>query len=188
MTDRGRWGAPTFISLLRGINVGGRKKIRMEDLRALYASLGFSPVRSYIQSGNVVFGGATGGGAIVAGKIEEALAANFGFDVPVILRTAAEMEDVARGNPFLGEGVDPSKLHVTFLKGAASDQARGDFAAHRVGSDELRLVGREAYLHCPGGMARTKLTPTFLERVLGSASTTRNWRTVNAVLEMARSI
>ena len=183
-----RTSALIYISLLRGINVGGHKKILMAELRATYESLGFVSVRSYIQSGNVVFEGARGSAASVARKIEEAIAANFGFDVPVILRTAAEMEDVVRGNPFLAEGVDPSKLHVTFLTGGASAKVEADFAAYRMGPDELRLVGREAYLHCPEGMARTKLTPTFLERALGSASTTRNWRTVNTVLEMARNI
>jgi len=176
----------TYVSLLRGINVGGHKKIRMAELRALYASLGFDPVASYIQSGNVVFGGAKGGAAAVTRKIERAIADEFGFDVPVILRTAAEMEAVVRDNPFLAEGADPTKLHVTFLAEAASPQAAADFASFRVGPDELRLVGREAYLHCPEGLARTKLTPTFMERALGSASTTRNWRTVNTVLEMAR--
>ncbi|HSG47033.1 MAG TPA: DUF1697 domain-containing protein, partial [Longimicrobiales bacterium] len=114
-----------------------------------------------------------------------AIAGAFGFDVPVMVRTAAELEAVVRHNPFLEEGADPAKLHVTFLAGEASAEVQAEFSSYTVGSDELRLRGREAYLHCPHGLARTKLTPTFMERALGSASTTRNWRTVNKVLEMA---
>lgn len=175
-----------WISLLRGINVGGHKKIRMAELRAVYESLGFDSVASYIQSGNVVFGAGERHEAPLARKIGKAIADAFGFDVRVILRTADEMDAVVRGNPFLPEGADPTKLHVTFLAEPPSAQAAADFAAYRVGPDELRLVGREAYLHCPDGLARTKLTPTFMERALGSASTTRNWRTVNTVLDMGR--
>jgi uncharacterized protein (DUF1697 family) len=178
----------TWVSLLRGINVGGHKKIRMAELRALYASLGFDPVQSYIQSGNVVFGGGRGTAAELARTLEQAIAGRFGFDVPVILRTAAELERVVRDNPFLAEGADPARLHVTFLAQAPSARVAADFAAYRVGPDELRLVGREAYLHCPGGLGTSKLTPTFMERALGSASTTRNWNTVNKALEMAREM
>jgi uncharacterized protein (DUF1697 family) len=188
MAGKAPSGSVTWASLLRGINVGGHKKIRMAELRTVYESLGFEAVRSYIQSGNVVFRTGKGAASPLARRIEGAIADAFGFDVPVILRTADEMAAVVRDNPFLAEGVDPSKLHVTFLAEAASAQAGADFAAYRVEPDELRLVGREAYLHCPEGMARTKLTPAFLERALGSASTTRNWRTVNAVLETARNI
>jgi uncharacterized protein (DUF1697 family) len=187
MARKARSTPETWVSLLRGVNVGGHKKIRMAELRELYASLGFDPVRSYIQSGNVVFGGGRGTAAALARTIEEAISAQFGFDVPVILRTAAELDRVVRGNPFVAEGADLARLHVTFLAQPPSAQAAADFAAYRVGPDELRLVGREAYLHCPGGLGDTKLTPTFLERSLGSASTTRNWRTVNTVLEMAQA-
>ncbi|HKJ01227.1 MAG TPA: DUF1697 domain-containing protein, partial [Longimicrobiales bacterium] len=123
----------TYISLLRGINVGGHKKIRMAELRALYSSLGFDPVRSYIQSGNVVFRGGRGGGPALSRKIEKAIADHFGFAVPVILRTAAEMAVVVEKNPFLAEGADPTKLHVTFLAEAASDEALADFASCTVG-------------------------------------------------------
>ena len=180
--------APVYVSLLRGINVGGHRKIPMAELRRTYEALGFSPVKSYIQSGNVVFGGGAASAASVARRIHEAIETTFGFAVPVILRTADEMEAVVRGNPFQTGGADPTKLHVTFLAAAPSDQAASEFAAYRVGPDELRLIGREAYLHCPEGLARTKLTPAFLERALGSVSTTRNWRTVNTVLEMARGL
>jgi uncharacterized protein (DUF1697 family) len=177
-----------WISLLRGINVGGHNAIRMAELRALYESLGFAPVESYIQSGNVVFGAGRASAGTLVGKIEAGIADTFGFDVPVILRSAAEMEGVVRDNPFLAEGADPTKLHVTFLAEKPTADLVARYASHVQGPDELRLVGREAYLHCPEGLGRTKLTPTFMERAFGSATTTRNWRTVNTVLEMARAL
>lgn len=186
MAGRKRAASVTWISLLRGINVGGHKKILMADLRTLYESLGFASVRSYIQSGNVVFRTEEDGAPALARTIEDAISDAFGFDVPVILRTAHEMGAVVRDNPFLPEGAEPSKLHVTFLSGDASPKAVADYATYRVGPDEVRLVGREAYLHCPEGLARTKLTPTFMDRAFGSACTTRNWRTVNTVLDMAK--
>ncbi|HSG46608.1 MAG TPA: DUF1697 domain-containing protein, partial [Longimicrobiales bacterium] len=144
-------------------------------------------VRSYIQSGNVVFLTQERSAPVLVRTVERAIADAFGFDVPVILRTADEMAAVVRGNPFLPDGADPSKLHVTFLADEPSPGVMVDFSSYRQGPDEVRLRGREAYLHCPEGLARTKLTPAFLERALGSASTTRNWRTVNTVLDMARA-
>lgn len=176
----------TWIALLRGINVGGHKKVRMAELRELCTSLGLAAVSTYIQSGNVVFR-VGGGRAQVAGKLRRGIEEKFGFDIPVVVRTLEEMAAVVDGNPFLAEDVeDTSKLHVTFLEGEPQPAAREGFAHYRIGPDEVRLVGTEAYLHCPQGLARTKLTPTFLERSFGTPSTTRNWRTVTTLLEQAR--
>lgn len=179
---------PTYVSLLRGINVGGHKKILMAELRAVYTALGLDPVRTYIQSGNVVFGGGKGSAATLARTLEKAIKDAFGFDVPVVIRTAADMERVVAGNPFLAEGADPSTIHVTFLGSAPSASSAAAMASYTVGPDELRVIGLEAYLHCPEGMARTKLTPMFMERSLGVIGTTRNWRTVTTLLDMARAV
>jgi len=177
-----------YVSLLRGINVGGHNKILMAELRAVYAQLGLDPVRTYIQSGNVVFGGGKGSASAMARTLEKAITDAFGFEVPVVIRTSAEMERVVAGNPFLAEGADPSTLSVAFLGSAPSESAAAAMAAYTVGPDELRVVGLEAYLHYPEGQARTKLTPTFMERSLGVIGTTRNWRTVNTLLDMARAV
>ena len=179
----------TWVALLRGVNVGGARKIRMAELRDLCASLGFESVATYIQSGNVVFRAAEDDPATVAAMVSDAVERTFDFDVTTLVRDAHQLEAVVAGNPFLAEGVeDTRRLHVTFLGETPQASIREDFARYRVGGDELRLVGREAYLHCPGGMGRSKLTPAFIERSLGTASTTRNWRTVNTLLEMARAL
>jgi uncharacterized protein (DUF1697 family) len=178
----------TWIALLRGINVGGHKKVPMAELRSLCASLGFTSVTSYIQSGNVVFRSSAAATGVVA-ALEGAIAGRFGFEVRVVVRDLAQLRRVVAGNPFLSDGVvDASKLHVTFLADAPARSVAEAMRVHRIGADELRLVGREAYLHCPDGLGRTKLTPTFMERGFGTATTTRNWRTVNRLLEMASTL
>lgn len=175
---------PTYIALLRGINVGGRTKIAMADLRALFAELGHEDVKTYIQSGNVVFK-TSQGRAAVAKELESRIAKDLGVTCSVLLRTKAGLARVLKGNPFLGPETDESKLHVTFLaeKPAAEKVTALD---PRYGApDELAVVGSEGYVHAPGGYGRTKLNNTYIEKRLGVAATTRNWRTVNTLHEMA---
>jgi uncharacterized protein (DUF1697 family) len=171
--------------MLRGINVGGRNKVAMADLRALFVELGHDPVVTYVQSGNVVFGTPSRRPAELAQAIEDAIAGELGLEVTVLLRSRAELVKVASGNPFLAAGADPTKLHVTFL-GAAPDRARAGAVEAPPGSpDDFRVAGREVYLHCPAGYGRTKLDNTFWERRLGVRATTRNWTTVTKLLELA---
>ena len=179
-------GPSAWVALLRGVNVGGHRKVPMAELRDALASLGLEDVRTYIQSGNAVFRAGRQGRTELTSRIEDALDRTFGFPVSVMLRSAEEMDRVVEHGPFLGEGADPSRLHVAFLASAPSGKVAEDFASFRIGSDELRLAGSEAYLHCPEGMARSKLTPAFLERAMGTPSTVRNWRTTVALREMAR--
>ena len=109
-----------FVSMLRGINVTGHRKIRMAELREAYEELGFSRVESYLQSGNVVFDGGRKAAATIVKSIEKEIASRFGHDVSVILRTPAELTEIVEGNPFLSRrGIDPAKLHVTFLPKAS---------------------------------------------------------------------
>jgi uncharacterized protein (DUF1697 family) len=169
------------VALLRGVNVGGRS-LPMAELRALFFDLGFDDVRSYIQSGNVVFR-SSATGAPAAAAIEERLAETAGLDTVVILRTRAQLDKVVAGNPLV-KGRDVSKLHVTFL-------ARRPVAATPTADDGLylpdrfRVVGNEVYVYCPNGYGRTKLNNTFFEKSLGISATTRNWNTVNALARMA---
>ena len=164
--------------MLRGINVGGRAKVGMADLRAVFESLGFDDVATYIQSGNVVFGSAK---PVRPAAVEECIAAELGVHPTVVVRTAAEMAAVVQANPFLAAGIDVATLHVTFL--ADKPKATVDVPAGQ--PDELAVVGREVYLRCPNGYGRTKLDNTFLEKRLGVAATTRNWKTVTTLAEMA---
>jgi uncharacterized protein (DUF1697 family) len=172
-----------YVAMLRGINVSGRNKIKMSDLQALFAGLGHTEVTTYIQSGNVVFNSAEKRAAAVSAAIEQRIASELGFEVPVVLRTKAELAKVIGANPF-GKA-DLAKVHVTFLAkkpDATLVRALGDHASP---PDEFRIVGREAYLHCPSGYGITKLNNTFWERKLNVAATTRNWNTVTRLLELA---
>lgn len=176
---------PGFVALLRSINVGGRNKVAMADLRELVTSLGYREVTTYLQSGNVVFTG-SGPSARVARAIEEAIGASLGLAVPVIARSATELRKVINENPFPDAVSDPKTVHVTFLakrpdqtKVAELNHLAGEF-----GDDMFVVAGAEVYLHCPDGYGETKLHNTFLERRLGVTATTRNWRTVGTLAEM----
>jgi uncharacterized protein (DUF1697 family) len=177
--------ATIFVALLRSVNVAGRNRVAMADLRALVASLGFDDVTTYVQSGNVVFSGpGTAEGA--AASIREALTADLGVDVPVLARTGQEFAGVLSVSPYQDLDADPATLHVTFLGATpevdAVDGLHSDALAQA--PDRLQVIGAEVFLHCPGGYGRTKLTNTYLERRLGVTATTRNWRTVTVLAEM----
>jgi uncharacterized protein (DUF1697 family) len=175
----------TFISLLRGINVSGQKKIRMEELRHVYEALHLANVQTYVQSGNVVFDTEDGDAAVLAGRIEAQIEQTFGFSVPVLLRQVADFSFILHNNPFLNDrNVDSDHLYLTFLAAAPPAQLVGQLKAPGDG-DEFVLVGREIFVFCPNGYGRTKLNNNFFEKKLKLYATTRNWKTVNALYEMA---
>jgi len=168
-----------FIALIRGVNVGGRK-VPMGELRTLFDELGHTDVRTYIQSGNVVFD-AKGQPARVRSTIEQALQLAFGFEIAVLLRTPAELARVAKRNPF------GSDAYVTFLEAAADRKLVGTIDPGTYLPDEFDVDGREVYVRCPNGYGRTKINNTFFERKLSTRATTRNWNTVMLLLEWATS-
>ncbi len=175
----------TYISLLRGINLGAHYKIKMPDLTVLYESLGLTNVQTYVQSGNVVFTSEETDRArleeAIKAKIEEA----YGYNVPVLVLAADELRRVAQANPFLTErNADPTHLHVTFLAHPPDDERVRGFVPPMSGEDEFILVGSAIYLFCPKGYGRTKLTNNLFENKLKVAATTRNWRTVGTLVEM----
>src|SRR5262245_26440293 len=174
----------TYIALVRGINVG-RNVLKMERLRALWAALGFTEVRTYIQSGNVVFEAADAPSKQAA-RIESSLEGETRLPVSVILRTPADLKRLVAKNPFLKQkGVDPSKLHVSFLADKPTKEGLKRLAAIDAGADQYQVAGQEIYLHCPNGYGKSKLANSALERALGVRATTRNWRTVETLLAMA---
>jgi uncharacterized protein (DUF1697 family) len=177
-----------YISILRGINVSGQKKIKMTALKALYEALGLEGVQTYIQSGNVVLTSPESDPSKLASAIGEAIEREFGYRVTVLVRSVVDWQSVAGNNPFHERpGIDPGELHVTFLDGPPDGESLDALNAVDAGPDEARVVGREVYLHCPNGYGRTKLSNAFLERKLGRPATTRNWNTVNKLLELARN-
>lgn len=174
------------ISLLRGVNVGGRNLIRMDALRTLYESLGLGDVRTYVQSGNVVFSTREKDLQKLAKRIEDGIESKFGFRPSVILRTSAELRDVVARNPFAGrEDIEPNKLLIMFLASEPGAEARSKILAIKAEPEELRMDGRELYIYFPDGMGKTKLPLASIERALKVPGTGRNWNTVTKLLAMA---
>jgi len=175
-----------IISLLRGVNVGGRHKIKMDALRALYVSLGLRDPQTYIQSGNVVFRTLDRDLPKLARRIENEIERSYGFRPAVIVRTSSELREVIATNPFATRrGIDPSKLLVTFLASDPGPEVRDKVLGIKTDPEELRFVGRELYIYFPNGMARPKLPWPVIEKILKVPGTGRNWNTVTKLLEMA---
>ena len=180
---------PAYIAMLRGINVGGQKPVRMEQLRESCAALGFRSIETYVQSGNIVFLDEKKSPSNLSKSISEAILDDFGFRVPVLVKTSREMGEVIKRNPFLKEtGIDPTKLHVTFLPEAPSKDALKSLERFPTKPDRFYVGRQEIYLYCPGGYGKTKLSNTAFEKVLSMGTTTRNWKTVGALFEMASKL
>ena len=176
-----------YIAMLRGINIGPHKRIKMEGLRESFEGLGFEQVKTYIQSGNVVFKSGKVSG--LCKKIEERLSDDFGFTVSVILRTREDMEKVIRSNPLLKEkGIDSSKLHVAFLLQTPVSAALQKLDALTLAPDRARCLGKELYLYFPNGVSVSSLWKHPLDRVLSVTTTMRNWNTVNQLHAMAQEL
>lgn len=177
----------TYISILRGINVSGQKKILMADLKALYEELGFRDVVTYIQSGNVIFKTHFDASAgELAEIIDNGISGRYDFMVPVIVRTLAELKKAAELNPFLKEdNIDLEKLHVTFLANKPSENFLRNIKSYNYPPDRFSIIGREVYLHCPNKYGETKFSNKFFESKLKVIATTRNWNTVTKLIELA---
>jgi len=174
----------TYAALLRGINLGARNRVAMADLRALVEELGGEDVVTYVQSGNVVFRHA-GAAARLERELAQAIQRALELDIAVIVRSSRQLTAIVDGNPFLAAGADLAHLHLTLL-GSSPDSAGVRRAIAASGTpDELSVKGKEIYLHLPAGYGRSKLSNAFFEKQLGVRATTRNWRTVTAVAELA---
>jgi uncharacterized protein (DUF1697 family) len=174
----------TWAALLRGVNLGARNKVSMPDLRELFGELGHDDVETYLQSGNVLFRSGRPRGELTQ-AIESGIRGRFGLDISVILRTRSELRATVKGNSFAGQQSDPTKLHVTFLATAPGRERLAALEEKRFEPDEFRLKRDAVYLHCPQGYGRSKLSNAFFEQQLGVVGTTRNWRTVTALADLA---
>ncbi|MGH2369380.1 MAG: DUF1697 domain-containing protein [Chloroflexota bacterium] len=177
---------PAHVALLRGVNLGGKNKLPMKELVAMFADAGCADVRSYIQSGNVVFRASESLAAQVPALVTATIAERFGFRVPIVLRTADELREVSEDNPFLAVGADPSALHVVFLADDPGPERTAALDPQRSPGDAFALRGRDIYLHCPHGFGRSKLTTDYFDRKLATVSTVRNWNTVLRLLALAQ--
>jgi uncharacterized protein (DUF1697 family) len=173
-----------FVALLRGINVGGKNSLPMRDLVALFEDLGCRQVRTYIQSGNVVFEANEALGRRVPEAITRAIAKKTKLTIPVVTRTASELVKNLRDNPYLGKKADPARLYVAFLAEKPSAAQISALDPERSPGDEFVVKGRDVYLHLPNGVGKSKLTNAYLDSKLGTVSTLRNLATIQKLAAM----
>jgi uncharacterized protein (DUF1697 family) len=173
----------TYVALLRGINLAGRRKVAMPELRALLADAGFEDVATYIQSGNIVLRSEKSA-ARLRTELEQLIEDRFGFAVPVILRSRKQLDSVIAANPF-PDPADPRLLHVVFLDKAPAAEAIKKLSESATGSDEVKSVGKQLYLSTPDGFGRSQLAAALAKDPAGITGTARNWRTVLKLAEMA---
>jgi uncharacterized protein (DUF1697 family) len=176
-----------YVSFLRGVNVGGHNKIKMDALRDLYRKLGFHDPRTYVQSGNIVFGAKDKN--LKPAIIEDAIEKAFGLRPGVVLRAAAELKRTVSANPFAQrDGINPSLLLVSFLGDVPTRQALAALRALPVGPEEVHIAGREIFIYFPDGMGRSKFPWASMDKILKMTVTGRNLRTVTTLLKMAEEM
>lgn len=178
---------PTYIAILRGINVTGHNKLPMADLRNQLTKLGSENIQTYIQSGNVIFESNETAPKKLAEQIKTMIEKEWGYDVPVIVFEPDYLQSVIENNPFLnGRNEDITKLHVTFLDEEPKIENLKKLEEYNYPPDELIVQETAVYLFCPNGYGRTKYNNNFIENKLKVTATTRNWKTCNTLLEMAK--
>jgi uncharacterized protein (DUF1697 family) len=180
---------PVLISMLRGVNVVGRNKIKMDTLRAVYESLKFEDPRTFIQSGNVIFRSKGKNSPALVKRIQDAIEGEFGFRPAVIVRTPDEMRRAIAATPFPSQrNLHPSKILVTFLAGEPGPEAQATLRGLKGYPEELHLKGRELYIYFPNGAGQTKLPWSSVEKLLKVTGTARNWNSVTKMLAIAEEM
>jgi uncharacterized protein (DUF1697 family) len=176
----------TYIALFRGINVGGNNILPMKELKALLENLDLQSVRTYIQSGNVVFQSEEENAARLSRKISAEIKKSHGFEPQVLLLRIEEMEKAIEANPFPEAESEPKTLHVNFLAAVPENPDLKALEGLRKENERFELKGNIFYLHAPDGIGRSKLAANA-EKLLGVPMTARNWRTVSKIMEMAKA-
>jgi len=179
---------PTYAALLRGINVGGKNMLPMKDLVTLCEKAGCARVRTYINSGNVIFTSPASAVGKAGEAISQAIEDRFGFRSPVILRSAADLDYIVGNNPFLKAGIEEKWLHVMFLQSLPEPARVAALDPDRSPPAKFEVRGRDIYSHCPAGVGQSKLTNAWFDSKLATISTGRNWRTVCKLRDMAKEI
>jgi uncharacterized protein (DUF1697 family) len=170
------------VVLLRGINVGRHRRVTMADLRASLARAGYPDVETYVQSGNLLVETRISA-ARLAAEVEAALHADLGLDVDAVVRTGAQLRKVLAANPFVGEGLATSALHVGYCKSKPARAGIHALATRDFGRDRATVVGADVYLCYPDGQGRSKMSGAVLEKLLGVPITVRNWNVTSALAE-----
>jgi uncharacterized protein (DUF1697 family) len=180
---------PVVIAMLRGVNVGGHNRMKMDVLRNLCGSLDLRDAQTYVQSGNVVFQTKERNLVSLAKKIREAIEKKIGVAPEVVLRTTSELRAVIANNPFAGvKDIEAGKLLIDFLASDPGDEARKSVLAIKTDPEKLHAQGRELYIYFPNGAGRSKLSWAALEKMLKTPGTTRNWNSATKLLAMAKEL
>jgi uncharacterized protein (DUF1697 family) len=180
---------PVLVCFLRGINVGGHAKIKMDALRALFVSLKFEEPQTYLQSGNIVFKTSERNLGLLATRIKRAITKHLACSPEIMLRTVAELRAVVSNNPFANRtNIEPSKLHVFFLTAQPAKNAVENLRQLAIQPEELHLMGRELFIYFPNGVGKSKLPWARLDKALQTSGTGRNWNSVTKALEMAERL
>ncbi len=174
----------TNVALLRGLNVGGKNRMPMTALIQMFVEAGCTNVRTYIQSGNVIFKATQSRLEKLPAVIAKNIAESFGYKTPVVLRTVEQIGETVENNPFLKAGADENELHVYFLANAPDARGIASLDPARSSPDAFLVRGRDVYLKMPNGMARTKLSNAYFDSKLATISTARNWRTILKLFEL----
>ena len=173
-----------YAAFLRGINVGGKNMIKMETLRACFETLGFENVKTYINSGNIVFETAETDDKKLAERIEKAIEKEFGLNIKTMVRSRSEIEEIVKNNPFDGQFENHKNLHVFFLDEELSDEKRELLLSNNSENETYFVRGREIFCLLRVGVLDSLMGKDYIGKKLKLAATARNWRTVNKILEL----
>ncbi|MGI9070557.1 MAG: DUF1697 domain-containing protein [Bryobacteraceae bacterium] len=175
------------VALLRGVNLGGKNKLPMKELVLMFTEAGCDNVRTYIQSGNVIFSAVPTVASRLPALISAQIGKRFDFQTQIVLRTGEQLRDIVSNNPFIKAGAAEETLHVLFLADLPNSRDVDQLGPDRSPPDEFIVRGREVYLCLPHGVGRTKLSNNYFDSKLRTTSTGRNWRTVMKLSELAQS-
>jgi uncharacterized protein (DUF1697 family) len=180
---------PVILCMLRGINVGGHNRVKMDDLKVLFISLKLRDPQTYVQSGNIIFTTDERDLAKLTKILETAIHKEFGFQSDAILRSAKDLREVIANNPFgKRKDIHPGKLLVTFFSADPGEAARNQVRAIPCDPEEIFIDGREAYIYFPNGAGRSKLNWAVIPKTLKVQGTARNWNSVTKMLEIAENM
>jgi uncharacterized protein (DUF1697 family) len=176
----------TYIALLRGINVSGHKIIKMAELRTHLEELKFDNVRTYIQTGNILFGSKKADNKLLAGKINKLINEKYGFDVPTIVITADELKNIFNSNPLLTDSSrDLSKVYATILDDIPAKNDLAILNKFDFPPEEFICKGKVIFGYSPVGLAEAKLSNSYFEKILKVKATSRNWKTISKLMELS---
>ncbi len=173
-----------YVSLLRGINVGGKNMIKMELLREMFSSLGFENVKSYINSGNIIFETAESNNNELSAKISQKITETFSFDIRVLTRKMQEIENIIANNPFSGQFENDKDVHVFFLDEELPAEKRELLLSHNNENENYAVCNKEIFCHLRISVLDSLMGKDFIAKKLKVSSTARNWRTVNKISEI----